>query len=575
MTLDTHINLKLRFSIVALCVALALTGMLFGTQYILLGKQRSFNERDSLNFYELIWQEALKRHRVLMEQNITALTRDRVLTKNISRRDRDSILENIKVSQNRLEALGILQSISIFDIEENLLADTNSAANPIIAASLLKTVRKNNALSAGLLRSKDGTLQFGLGFPVFERGKQNGYALFTLPLSKVVEEFTESSTLSGALSNTVSNSLTYISNESLTSLAGEYLSQPYREGQLGEHTYQLITLPLKNSFDELLGHVSFIRDITAQTLERSRTYNMVAAGFLVFLIFFLAILYRFVVTVGQRLINLEQAKNEELARANLMMHEASQAKSNFMASMSHELRTPLNGIVSLAKLLELSDLDEEQAEDVRTLIDCSETLKNIINSVLDYSKIAAGMMTLDCVEFSPLKLFERVLKKFSGLAREKDVIILGEFSPKIPERCMGDPLKLEQILNNLVSNALKFTKTAGGVIVILDVVSQTESEIHLVLNVIDTGKGIPEDKWETVFQSFEQADNTITREFGGTGLGLALVREFVELMGGDIALNSKVGVGTVFTLRFPLGLKMAESEETEVLESGISVESRC
>jgi len=234
---------------------------------------------------------------------------------------------------------------------------------------------------------------------------------------------------------------------------------------------------------------------------------------------------------------------EEAERAN-------KAKSSFLATMSHELRTPLNGILGMTRVLEGTALSEVQIDGIDVIRSSGTTLLNIINDILDLSKIEAGRMELEDLEISICDLVDDVVRLLAPTALEKGVEMSAFVDPLVTTTMRGDPLRLKQVLTNLVGNAVKFTSTGSILIAVDETVSGNQPMIRF--NVVDTGIGIPASKLDTLFVKFSQVDASTTREFGGTGLGLALCKELVGLMGGEISCSSLPDHGSTFRFQLPI-----------------------
>ena len=250
-------------------------------------------------------------------------------------------------------------------------------------------------------------------------------------------------------------------------------------------------------------------------------------------------------------------RNFELEEARVAAELANRSKSDFLANISHELRTPMNGIIGMTHLALSTRLDAEQREYLETVHRSGQALLQLLNELLDFSKIEANKVDLECIGFSPHRAVEDTLRSFQAGALEKGLSLHRELTPKVPERVYGDPVRVRQILNNLVSNAVKFT-LRGHVAIRVDVASMSSEKIRLRFSVQDSGAGIPEEKLDLIFQPFEQSDRSTTRKYGGTGLGLAICARLAALMNGEIRVESTVGKGSVFHAELELARSGAE-----------------
>jgi signal transduction histidine kinase len=247
---------------------------------------------------------------------------------------------------------------------------------------------------------------------------------------------------------------------------------------------------------------------------------------------------------------------DNLISARQRAEEAAISKQQFMSTMSHEIRTPLNEVIGITNLLYQGDPREDQMEFIKTLRFSANHLLTLVNDILDYNKMEAGKIVFEKTEFDLTSLIEDIKRSYTHRAEEKGITFTVEKASDLPAELIGDPIRLNQILSNLLSNAMKFT-SEGSVVLKIAVKEKSGNRALLEFSVTDTGIGIAADKTEEIFESYTQASPDTTRKFGGTGLGLAICKRLIDLQGGKIGLTSEPDKGSVFTFSLEYALPSA------------------
>ena len=254
-----------------------------------------------------------------------------------------------------------------------------------------------------------------------------------------------------------------------------------------------------------------------------------------------------------------QERTTQLKQAIQAADTANQAKSEFLANMSHEIRTPMNAVIGMSHLALKTKLTPKQQDYLNKIQSSANSLLGIINDILDFSKIEAGKLDMESVEFNLDDVLDNLANLVTVKAQEKeDLEVLFATGQEVPRFLVGDPLRLGQVLINLANNAVKFTKS-GEIVVSTELLTQTETGLKIMFSVRDTGIGLTTDQIGKLFQSFSQADTSTTRKFGGTGLGLTISKRLVNMMGGEIWVDSEPGQDTTFSFTANFGLGKDQS----------------
>ena len=264
------------------------------------------------------------------------------------------------------------------------------------------------------------------------------------------------------------------------------------------------------------------------------------------------------------------ARTHDLTERNLELDRVSRTKSDFLARMSHEIRTPMNGVLGTAELLTRTALSKRQSQLATTIQSSARTLLCILNDILDLAKVEAGKLSIEVVPFDLARVIEESVELLAPQAQAKQLDLIVAAAPELKSYVLGDPLRVRQLLTNLIGNSIKFT-SRGQIFVTARVLARRENSAQISLEVRDTGIGMTEETVARVFEPFTQADESTTRKFGGTGLGLAICRELVTLMGGQIAARSEPGIGSTFTVTLSLNCGEALTNPHDETLQGVMV----
>ena len=332
-------------------------------------------------------------------------------------------------------------------------------------------------------------------------------------------------------------------------------------GELTEHSFDRFFI--KEDAEEFRQRLSALLKTEETLLTMEARYKSGSEGFgwlriNASVVEFPSLHGRFVVTLLEDVSHQKEAE-ERLTLAKEEAERAARIKSDFLANMSHEIRTPIHTITGMTELLQETRLDAEQSEYAHQVEFSADILLSLINDILDFSKIEAGRLSLEAIDFDIYRTVEDSVDLVALEAHKKGLEVLLHIHPKIPRYLVGDPIRVRQIIVNLFNNAMKFTQE-GEIVIDIDLVERGENIAEIYFSVRDTGIGIPEDKLTRLFTVFTQVDSSTTRKYGGSGLGLSICKNLVEMMGGTIGVESEEGGGSVFWFRLPCPIAERDKE---------------
>ncbi len=327
------------------------------------------------------------------------------------------------------------------------------------------------------------------------------------------------------------------------SLSAKELELLDRDRDIMERIGSVITTLEKQELSSSLQQSMAVQDVVGKSMIKVLALGAIA---FMLLIFMLAIIFRDLSSSNQI--------RQQLLDAKLYAERLLKVKEQFLANMSHEIRTPLSAIIGLTRQLNKTSLDEKQRSYLATLTSSSDHLLSVINDILDYSKLESGQLRLENIRFEPRRVASDVAAFFQPKASEKSLNLLVNVESSVPTDLWGDTFRLRQILMNLLSNAIKFTDE-GSIIIGVTVIKQTDDYAMLQFTVADSGVGIPEEQQALIFEEFTQADSGVARRYGGTGLGLTIVKKLAELQGGEVSLTSIPLQGSTIKVSIPYRLQ--------------------
>jgi len=562
-------TLKSRFFLVTVVTTFAVALTVIAANQFTRDMQENRYLETAIESKRSLWNNIVANELDIMDAQVFSVTRDKELREGIANGSPQTIRNALESTYIRLAGLQIITKLQLADRSGMIMASFPDSQVGLTQKGIVTAAIRQNMPVRGVERDDDGELLAILAVPLYSTpGHLVGVAILARNLIGVLQRFMERDASLAFIADRGGIVGLPVESNILPDVSGRI--PPLGENvhsveKFHERAYQVTILSVANYRGEPISHMAVFKDFTDSYVQEHAANLTTYAIIILMLIASVLWLYWFVVIESTRLHEADRQNNRDLAMANAKLQEALRVKSDFMANMSHELRTPLNSVIgfsgALLKGLD-GELNGEQRASVQYVYKSGQHLLNLINDVLDISKIEAGKMVLNLETVDLRRLIDETVSSVGVLFRVKSLTLRTEMPTQLPT-IYGDNTRLRQVLLNILGNAAKFTDK-GEVAVKCNVIpiddpvlpeATPEADVGqqqwVLLAISDTGIGIRQQDQEKVFEEFRQLDSGTARRYGGTGLGMTISRRIVELHGGHIWLTSKVGVGTTFYVVLP------------------------